>query len=127
MLYPRDFRNEFSDEMISVFQQRVGEHRETVEFVLREFFSIAKGAFIMWLAKILPRNQSSPEAEGATGTSVTAAELNSQRQIAIKKMVASIASHDFLNARRYSYEEARLKRILSNLEGGVSAPESKTA
>jgi hypothetical protein len=31
-------------------------------------------------------------------------------------MVASIAKHDFLNARRYSYEESRLKMALYDLE-----------
>ena len=62
----------------------------------------------MWLAKILYRQpHSSPsEAEDVTGTPVTIAEVESQRQTAIRKMVASIAKHDFLNARRYSYEES---------------------
>ena len=73
----------------------------------------------MWLAKILSVNRDrSPLEENATGTPVTVAELDSQRQTAIKKMVASIARHDFLNARRYSYEESRLKRMLCDREAG---------
>ena len=126
-LYPGDFRNQFSEEMISVFQQRAGERPETFQFFLSEFSGIAKGACIMWLAKILTLNPSPSEAEDATSTPVTIAELTSQRQTAIKKMVASIAMHDFLNARRYSYEEVRLKRILRDLEDGISAPGSSTA
>jgi hypothetical protein len=125
--YPADFRNQFSEEMICVFQQRAGECPGTCNFFVREFSSIAKGACIMWLAKILTRNPSPSEAEDATCTPVTIAELNSQRQTAIRKMVASIAKHDFLNARRYSYEEVRLKRILGDLEDGISAPGSSTA
>ena len=126
-LYPGDFRNQFSEEMISVFQQRAGERPETFQFFLSEFSGIAKGACIMWLAKILTRNPSPSEAEDATCTPVTTAELNSQRQAAIRKMVASIAKHDFLNARRYSYEEVRLKRILRDLEDGISVPGRSTA
>jgi hypothetical protein len=119
-LYPEAFRNQFSEEMISVFQRRAGDRPGTFNFFVSEFSSIAKGACIMWLAKILTRNPSPSEAADATCTPVTIAELNSQRQTAIRKMVASIARHDFLNARRYSYEEARLKRILRDLEDGIS-------
>ncbi len=127
-LYPGDFRNQFSEEMISVFQQRAGERPEPLKFFLGEFFSIAKGACMMWLAKIMTRNRnpSTPEAEGETYTPVTVAELNSQRQTAIKKMAASIAKHDFLNARQYSFEETRLKRILLELDDGTPAPRSNT-
>jgi hypothetical protein len=127
LLYPGDFRNQFSEEMISVFQQRAGERPETFEFFLREFSGIAKGACIMWLAKILTSNPSPSEAEDATYTPLTVVELNCQRQSAIKKMVASIARHDFLNARRYSYEETRLKRVLRDLEDGTPAPGNRTA
>ncbi len=58
----------------------------------------------MWLAKILAVNPLPSEAADSTCTPVTIAELNGQRQTAIRKMVASIARHDFLNARRYSNE-----------------------
>ena len=121
-LYPRDFRGQFSEEMITVFQQRLGERPESFKFLLWEFFSIAKGACIMWLARIrtLNVNPAPTEAEGASCASVTVAELNRQRQTAIKEMVTSIARHDFLNARRYSYEEVRLKRILRDLENGTT-------
>ncbi len=83
----------------------------------------------MWLTNILTRsrNSASSEAEDATCTPVTVAEVVSQRQTAIKKMVASIATHDFLNARRYSYEEVRLMRLLRDLEHGISAPGGSTA
>jgi hypothetical protein len=119
-LYPEAFRNQFSEEMISVFQRRAGERAGTLNFFVSEFTSIAKGACIMWLAKILTPNPSPSESADATCTPVTIAELDSQRQTAIRKMVASIARHDFLNARRYSYEETRLKRILRDLEDGIS-------
>ena len=56
LLYPDDFRNQFSEEMISVFQQRASERPGTFHFFVRELSSIAKGACIMWLAKILTVN-----------------------------------------------------------------------
>ncbi len=128
-LYPADFRSQFSEEMVSVFQQRVDECPETLNFLTREFSSIAKGACNVWLAKILTvnGNPSPSEAADATCSPLTIAEVNSQRQTAIRMMVASIARHDFLNARRYSNEETRLKLLLHDLESGTQAPETKTA
>jgi hypothetical protein len=124
-LYPADFRNQFSEEMISVFQQRAAERPGAFYFFVREFSSIAKGACIMWLAKNLTRHPSPSEATDTTGTTLTISELDNQRQTAIRKMVASIARHDFLNARRYSNEETRLKRVLHDLEKGTPAPEMR--
>jgi hypothetical protein len=128
-LYPVAFRDQFSEEMVSVFKQRAGERPGTLNFFVTEFSSIAKGACIMWLAKILAVNRNPPPSETADAlcTPVTIAEINSQRQTAIRMMVASIARHDFLNARRYSYEETRLKLVLYDLESGTPAPEGETA
>src|ERR1700726_2636470 len=96
-VYPADFRDQFSEEMISVFQQKASERPENLKFLLGEFSSIVKGACIMWLAKILTRDSAPSEAEDATCIPVTVSELVRQRQTTIKKMVASIAAHDFLN------------------------------
>ena len=83
----------------------------------------------MWLEKILTvhHNPALPEAADPTGTPMSIAEINSLRQAAIAKMVASIATHDFLNARRYSNEEIRLKLVLRDLEAGSPAPGGETA
>jgi len=117
-LYPVAFRDQFSEEMVSVFQQRAGERPADFNFFVRELSSVAKGACIMWLAKILTvnRNPLPSEAADATCSPVNIAEINSRRLTAIRMMVASIAKHDFLNARRYSYEESRLKMALYDLE-----------
>ena len=120
-LYPSEFRQQFSQEMISVFEQRAGERfadRGAVPFafLLTEFFAIVKGANIMWFSKILPfrHEQSEP---GATTTHIlTAEEATKLRNQAIEKMVAAIADHDFVKARRYSDEEARLKHVLEELQ-----------
>jgi hypothetical protein len=129
LLYPGDFREQFSEEMISVFQQRARERPVTLSFSVREFSSIAKGACIMWLVKILTVNRIPPPSEAveAALNPLTIAEINTRRQAAIRMMVASIAKHDFHNARRYSNEETRLQRVLRDLESGTPAPGSKTA
>lgn len=124
LLYPAAFRDQFSEEMVSVFQQRAGERPGALNFFVREFFSIGKGACTMWLAKILTLNRNPPPSEAADAicTPVTITEIKSQRQTAIRMMVASIARHDFPNARRYSNEETRLKLVLRDLETETPAP-----
>ena len=119
LLYPPEFRQQFSEEMISVFQQRSGEHFAnrrfaSFAFVLKEFFGVVKGAHVMWLSKFLPVDHDGlrPDTSVSSTATLTASEVKLQREAAIRNMVAAIAGHDFINARRYSYEEMRLKKIL---------------
>jgi hypothetical protein len=119
LLYPPEFRQQFSEEMISVFKQRAGEHFAnrgftSFAFLLKEFFCAVRGAYVMWLSKLLPirHNRLRPDVSVAATPTLTASEAKMQRDAAIKNMVAAIAEHDFINARRYSYEEIRLKNIL---------------
>ena len=122
LLYPAEFRRQFSAEMICVFEQRGSEYfadrrSATFAFLLTEFFSIVKGAYIMWFAKILPvkHNNLPLESTPSGHEPITLAEATEQRDAAIKNMVASIAKHDFSNARRYSEEETRLKNLIQDL------------
>ena len=115
LLYPADFRHQFSGEMISVFEQRAGErfadrNSAPLAFFVIEFLSLLKGAFTMWLAETLTQDRN-PSLADAPDTP-TVEELTKQRATAIRKMCASIAEHDFNTARQYSYEEARLKNLL---------------
>jgi hypothetical protein len=121
-LYPADFRRRFSAEMLFVFEQRENEHltdrgSALFAFLLTEFSGIMKGAYIMWFAKILGINRKSVSQEATTSSlePLTVAEATKQREAAIEKMVASIATHDFSSARRYSYEETRLKNLICDL------------
>jgi hypothetical protein len=41
-LYPADFRDQFSEEMVSVFQQRAGERPGIFSFFAREFSASQK-------------------------------------------------------------------------------------
>jgi DNA-binding PadR family transcriptional regulator len=122
LLYPADFRRQFSAEMLCVFEQRAGEvfangKSATFAFLLTEFFSIVKGAYTMWFARMLRinRNRLPSQPTSSNLEPLTFAEATKQRETAIRNMVASIARHDFSNARRYSDEETRLKNLIHDL------------
>ncbi|MGB8538884.1 MAG: hypothetical protein WCD57_20845 [Acidobacteriaceae bacterium] len=125
-LYPSEFRQQFSEEMVSIFEQRAGDRfadkgAVSFAFLLMEFSSIVKGANIMWFSKILPFRRE-PLESGATSTNIlTAEEATKLRNEAIQKMVAAIADHDFVAARRFSDEETRLKRVLEDLQHTLAA------
>jgi hypothetical protein len=126
-LYPASFRKQFSEEMICVFEQSAGERlanrkSASVAFLFTEFFGIVRGATIMWLAKILPahRAPSSSTEINANDERLSIAQVAAQRDAVIRNMVAAIARHDFSNARHYSYEEVRLKRLLQDRERTTS-------
>jgi hypothetical protein len=128
LLYPADFHTQFSAEMISVFKQRAGERfangdSKQVVWLASEFLGIVKGAHNMWLSRVIPiqRNSSSLDPELPTEVSLTIAEVTTRRQVAIKAMCRAIAKHDFIHARQYSDEEARLKYLLGEMERGRPA------
>ena len=121
-IYPSEFRQQFSEEMISVFEQRAGErfaNRGAVSFafLLMEFSGIVKGAYFMWFSKISPFDRKQSEYCETTTSNLSAEEATKLRNQAIQKMVATIADHDFVSARRFSDEEARLKHVLEELQG----------
>jgi hypothetical protein len=131
LLYPADFRSQFSEEMISVFQQRAGERfanrdSQPIAWLAIEFLSIVKGAHTMWLTRILPFHHNSSSCD-ATEAPLTVAEVAHRRRAAIKGMCTAIAKHDFINARRYSNEEARLEHLLAEMNRGISIGQSRTA
>ena len=121
LLYPLEFHRRFSAEMLCVFEQRASElsanrNSANVAFLLTEFSSLVKGACLMWLSKIRTKIRTidrSPSPAEST-TPLTVAEATTQRDTAIRNMVTAIAAHDFVNARRYSDEEARLHLFCQN-------------
>jgi hypothetical protein len=133
-LYPPEFRQQFSEEMVSVFEQKAGERfadrkSASFAFLLTEFSSVVKGAYLMWLTKILPidRNRSESRPAEPTAPILSLEQATKQRNIAIRNVVAAIGDHDFLNARRYSDEEVRLKHVQQELQGRPPATHSKLA
>jgi hypothetical protein len=124
-LYPFDFRQQFSEEMISVFEQRAGERFANGEavsftFLLAEYTGIVKGAYVMWFSKILAFDRKQTSA-GTTTSELNLEEAKTLRDLTIRKMVGAIAKHDFVAARRLSDEEAQLKHRIETLENPPSA------
>jgi hypothetical protein len=124
-LYPSGFRKQFSEEMISVFEQKAGERfaeggTVPIAFLLTEFLAIVKGANMMWFSRVLPfrREPAGAQVEQVTLNLEDATKL---RKLTIEKMVAAIADHDFVAARRYSDEETRLKCEIVRLEQPATA------
>jgi hypothetical protein len=123
-LYPDEFRELFSQEMVGVFEQRVseqvsGRRSAAIRLLLIESSSVVKGAFYMWLRNILSNSRtqlSSSDPARPVEFALNREEAARQRALAIQNMVAAIANHDFATARRYSDEEARLKRALMLFE-----------
>jgi hypothetical protein len=121
-LYPVEFRERFSEEMLCVFEQRAvdrfANRKSGFTFLVTEFSSILKGAYLMWLGRIVSMNRKPVPAQetGSLSPSLTLADAIRERDSAIKNMVAAIANHDFSNARHYSEEEVRFKTYIENLQ-----------
>ncbi|HMF78357.1 MAG TPA: hypothetical protein VK604_22050 [Bryobacteraceae bacterium] len=115
-IYPNEFRRQFADEMLHVFEQRARERfamgkTASLVFIVREFFSIVKGAQMMWIEKIEKKNKTQTAAN-IQEADLTVSEIQKLRDAAVSKMVHAIATHDFPGARRYSEEEARLQALI---------------
>ena len=83
----------------------------------------------MWLTKIraINRTRSQRGPELPVTPLLSLEELARQRAAAIRSMVAAIAEHDFVAARRNSDEEVRLAQLLATLESDGVAREEKFA
>jgi hypothetical protein len=115
--YPKEFRREFSEEMLQVFERRWQERAAlgraaSVGFVVSELVGLLKGAQIMWMEKILPMRRKQVTDAGLQESACSTAELGKRREAAVSRMVQAIAQHDFPGARRYSEEEMRLAALL---------------
>lgn len=122
--YADDFRRQFSEEMLHVFEQKARERMgngktASVLFVLRELVSLLRGAHAMWMEKILPLRWKQETQAGTPENALSPAEISKRREQAAARMVQAIANHDFPGARYYSAEEIRLKVLL--LEGSGPA------
>jgi hypothetical protein len=129
-LYPVDFREQFSQEMGSIFERRAAERSSKgrialAVFVAREFLSIMKNACAMRMGPIFTRPGPTPVASPCLPRNLQ--EAAEQRARAIRNMVACIGKHEFTQARHYSYEEIRLRQLVEQLQSKVPAEGGGTA
>jgi hypothetical protein len=129
-LYPAGFRQQFEREMCGVFERKAEDYSHQgrsawIAFVVREFSTITKGACIMRIGEILAAfRRKSTETETSPGGPLTIAEAARRRVEAIRNMVACIEKRDFVQARRYSYEEIRIQRFIRPFQGDIPGSEN---
>jgi hypothetical protein len=124
-LYPAAFQKLFLREMCGVFESRAEECFQQgksawIAFVVREFSTITKGACIMRVGQIFAAFRGkSTETETSPDGPLTIGEAARRRVEAIRNMVACIENGDFVQARRYSYEEIRIHKFIRQFQQDI--------
>jgi hypothetical protein len=126
--YPREYRAAFAGQMLATFDESAAEYKQKgwgtyVCFAVGELFSLATGAAREWIV-----NPTTPAMAGEgvladLGERLPGPVTMAEQRIADlrKLMTHAIANHDFVGARRYSYEELREQenlRVLRERYGG---------
>ncbi len=113
-LYPRWHRNQFSEEMRSVFEEAFAERRAqgwswSVQFAFEEMAGLIGGAGEAWLA---PKRV--PEAQTASTSNLPQELIDAQQGVDanIAGMVRAIANHQFERARVHSNQERQARERL---------------
>jgi hypothetical protein len=140
-LYPRDFRESFTSEMLTAFDSSSVERRSQgqsvcIHFALKELISLVIGAGKEWLAKLSTdsslRGRSLPDRlmmrppgvpwEAYYGRALVnspesvlpfeVTEAQRRAELLVERIVHSISHHDFEGARTYSYQERQARESL---------------
>lgn len=82
----------------------------------------------MWIFRFIPSRPKASPSNAATPDQeeLSIAAVTRQRAAAINSMVAALRHFRFVEARRHSYEEIRLNRLLETLNAGSSADRKAT-
>lgn len=73
----------------------------------------------MWIDRLISsRRKTSPSNAGPQhhDDELSVAGVSKKREAAVRSMVAALRRSDVVEARRYSYEEIRLKQVLNTLK-----------
>jgi hypothetical protein len=118
LLYPREHRNQFAEEMTRVFEEASAERRALgwswyVRFILWEMSGLIAGAVGAWLSWNWKR---SPETSSASAAPNTLPQdlLKAQQRVELMTaaMVRAIANRQFERARVHSDEERQARENL---------------
>jgi hypothetical protein len=114
LLYPRQHRDRFADEMLDVFDEASAEYREhgwswSVRFAFTEVAGVVAGAAEAWLSP-----KPAPEVRSAPHSNLPQELFEAQQRVDanIAGMVHAIANHQFEKARNYSNSERRARESL---------------
>ena len=122
-LYPREYRDLFGPEVLSVFAQAVQEHRARgwsvwAWFMVSELSGAVISAGGHWIDRLSSRCRSAGrEAAGArrNGLFSTLDEAQNRVDANLKRMEHAIARHDFTAARAWSIEDLKAREELRRL------------
>jgi len=73
----------------------------------------------MWIDRLIfSRRKTSPSnaAPQHHDDELSVSDVSNKREAAVRSMVAALRRADFVEAKKYSYEEIRLKRLLNTLK-----------
>jgi hypothetical protein len=114
LVYPRWHRNQFSEEMRSVFEEAFAERRAqgwswSVQFAFEETAGLIGGAAEAWLAP-----KPGPEVQTASTSHLPQDLVDAQQRVDanIAGMVYAIANHQFESARVHSFQERQARERL---------------
>jgi hypothetical protein len=122
-LYPREYRDLFGPEVLSVFAQAAEEHRERgwsvwAWFMVSELSGAVMSAGGHWIDRFSARRcAAGPEAAGArrSGLFSVLDEAQNRVDLNLRRMEHAIAHHDFAAARAYSIEDLKAREDLRKL------------
>ena len=116
LLYPRGHRDEFAEEMISVFEEASAERRAhgwswTVRFTLGEISGLIGGAASAWMDR---RTAAPVPAQSQTRGWMPQELIDAQQRVDanVAAMVHAIANHQFERARVLSNQEREARENL---------------
>jgi hypothetical protein len=119
-LYPREYRDLFGAEVLSVFADAAREHRARglgvwVWFLVGELSCAVLSAAGHWLDRFSLRRH--PEYARSPGSGLFGAVEDAQNRVDLnlKKMTNAIGTHDFAAARTYSIEDLKAREELRRL------------
>jgi hypothetical protein len=112
LLYPREHRDQFAEEMTRVFEEGSAERRALgwawyVRFTLSEMCGLIAGAAGAWLER---RPASQVASASPLGLPQELAEAQQRVDANIAAMVHAIANHQFEKARVHSDEERQARQ-----------------
>jgi hypothetical protein len=122
-LYPREYRDLFGSEVLSVFTQAAREQRARgwsvwAWFVVSELSGAVISAAGHWMDRFSARREAAgPEVAGARhgGLFGVVEAAQSRVELNLRRMEHAIAHHDFVAARAYSIEDLKARDELRRL------------
>jgi hypothetical protein len=122
-LYPREYRDLFGPEVLSVFAQAAREHRARglgvwVWFLVTELSGAILSAAGHWIDRLSAGRPSAVrEIAGATHSNLFSGVQEAQNRVDVnlKRMTHAIANRDFAGARAYSIEDLKAREELQRL------------